>query len=531
MERVDTEFRYNADGTGEETGFMRISVQNEAGARQWNVVSIPYSAATESAKFESLRVTHADGTFTDTPGTDAMDMPAPVTQEAPLFSDLKNLQVPVRGLRVGDTLEFRVRIEYKTAEAQGQFWNKFDFVKNAVVLSQTLTLDLPADKYVQVWSATVKPAVSESDGRKVYRMSSSQLKSTSEDNKKKNDAMSPDYKPDVVWTTFHSWQEVGDWYRRLAAPRAVPNDALRAQADEITKDAKTPREQVQAIYAFVATRIRYVGVDFGIGRYEPHAAAEVLANQYGDCKDKDTLLEALLHAKGYSTAPALVGVGIAVVPEAPTPGQFNHVITTVMLPAGQTWMDSTPGSEPMQELIPQIRDKQALVIPATAAATLERTPAEPPFPLVDRFEAKATLKPDGGLTGHVDINDRSDSELLLRSIAGNIAPAQWDKGAQYLVNLMGFSGTASNATFARADDFSVPMHLSYDYEKKPFGDWENFRILPLFPLVNLPGAPDKQPSGDIDLGSPRTDTAESRIKLPDGYEADLLDAIHIKTRS
>ncbi len=34
-------------------------------------------------------------------------------------------------------------------------------------------------------------------------------------------------------------------------------------------------------------------------------------------------------------------------------------------------------------------------MPATGAAALERTPAEPPFPLVDRFEAKATLKADG----------------------------------------------------------------------------------------------------------------------------------------
>jgi transglutaminase-like putative cysteine protease len=50
-----------------------------------------------------------------------------------------------------------------------------------------------------------------------------------------------------------------------------------------------------------------VGIDFGVGRYQPHAAAEVLANQYGDCKDKDTLLEALLRAKGFTTAPALIG--------------------------------------------------------------------------------------------------------------------------------------------------------------------------------------------------------------------------------
>jgi hypothetical protein len=34
-----------------------------------------------------------------------MEMPAPVSQQAPLYSDLKLLQVPVRSLRAGDVLE------------------------------------------------------------------------------------------------------------------------------------------------------------------------------------------------------------------------------------------------------------------------------------------------------------------------------------------------------------------------------------------------------------------------------------------
>ncbi len=37
---------------------------------------------------------------------------------------------------------------------------------------------------------------------------------------------------------------------------------------------------------------------FGIGRYQPHTAAEVFANQYGDCKDKHTLFAAILTAIG-----------------------------------------------------------------------------------------------------------------------------------------------------------------------------------------------------------------------------------------
>ena len=58
----------------------------------------------------------------------------------------------------------------------------------------------------------------------------------------------------------------------------------------------------------------HVGIDLGVGRFQPHAASQVLSNQYGDCKDKDTLLEALLRAKGISVSPALVGAGITPVP-------------------------------------------------------------------------------------------------------------------------------------------------------------------------------------------------------------------------
>ncbi len=37
-------------------------------------------------------------------------MPAPVTQEAPFYSDLKQMQLPIRNLRVGDTLEWQAKV-------------------------------------------------------------------------------------------------------------------------------------------------------------------------------------------------------------------------------------------------------------------------------------------------------------------------------------------------------------------------------------------------------------------------------------
>lgn len=530
VEKVETLYRYLVDGTGEKDIHEKLRLESEAGARQFSVLSLPFASATESPQIESVVVVHSDGSTTETPAFDAMTMPAPVTQVAPLYSDLKQLQIPVRGLRAGDVLDYRVRIQRKNPETPSQFWDSYAFEKNAVTLSETLTLDLPDGKYVQVWSPDRKPVITEKDGRRIYVWTESQLKPTSSQPKKEAFAPPTEIKPDVAWTTFHSWAEVGEWYRALAAPRAVPSDALRAKAEEITQDSKSPIEQVQALYNFVSTHIRYVGVDFGIGRYEPHTAAEVLTNQYGDCKDKDTLLEALLHAKGFTTAPALIGANLTMVPELPSPAFFNHAITTVAMPDGRIWMDSTPGVAPIQLLLPMLRDKQALVIPLSGDADLERTPAKPPFPFVDSFEATATLDNSGDLNGKIKISYRSDRETLMRLASQNMAPAQWDQGTQAIAYALGFSGTTSNSSFGRADDTSQPMQVTYDYTKKPFGDWDNLRIVPLFSeALGLPEAPDKLPESEIDLGAPRTENALSTIQLPAGYSAELPDSVHVKT--
>lgn len=531
IEHYDTLYRYNGDGTGEKQVAVKLKLQSEAGLRQFSVLSFPFAAAVESAHLDRLVVHHPDGTSSETPSTDAMEMPAPVTQQAPLYSDLKLLQVPVRGLRSGDEMEYVVHMGRKNPEAPGQFWGNETFLKGVVALNETVTLDVPAGKYVQEWSGSVKPTVTKPNGRQVYVWSTNQLEPTNAKPNSDEDAnaKSKDEKPDVAWTTFHSWAEVGAWYRALAAPRAVPTDALKAQAEEITRDSKTEEEQLDALYSYVSTHVRYVGIDFGIGRYQPHAAAEIFANQYGDCKDKDTLFEALLRAKGFKTAPALIGVRLGLVKEVPSPSSFNHVITTIELPSGLVWADTTPGVTPFRMLVSPLRDKTALVIPGTGDAHLTQTPPLPPFPFLDRFEADGTLTKDGDMTAQVKISYRSDSEIFVRAIAQYLAPAQWDKGTQLIANATGFSGTTSHSTFSRADDVSTPMQVSYEYNKKPFGDWSNFRIVPLFPVLSLPMVPTKEPSEDIDLGSPRTEIVVNRIKLPDGFGADLPDAVHVKT--
>jgi tetratricopeptide (TPR) repeat protein len=543
FEHLETVYKLHADGTGERDLLVRMRVQSDGAAQQFGVMAFPYASAYETPVIKLMRVHKADGTIVDTPASDEVDMATEVSRQAPLYSDLKEKHLPVRSLARGDTLEYEVDTEITNAQAPGQFWGACHQTPpgTVIVLEEVLKLEVPAGKYVQVWSPNHKFTTSESDGLKTYVWKSSQLetapKPTGDEENKPKPPKDPDEDadgrklPSVAWTTFHNWQEVGEWYRGLSQAQAKPNAAVKARAEDLTKDAKTPDEQVRAIYSYVSGHTRYVGIDFGIGRYQPHSAADVLANQYGDCKDKDTLLESMLQAKGFSTAPALVGVGIAVVPEVPTPAVFNHVITTVNLPSGRIWLDSTPPAAPYRFLSALIRDQKSLVMPADANPELIGTPTAAPYAFSAKFEANGVLDKDGKMSAKIVSTYHDDDEVIVRALARSIAPAEWDKASQYLSSITGFGGTTSKTQFRNADDPASPIELSYDYSRHPYGDWDNLQIVPLFPALEFSAlASDKQePDDDIQLGAPRTLTAVARIELPEGFRPDLPDPIHVKT--
>src|ERR1035437_8411132 len=127
FERSDTAYRMHADGTGEHDTHVVLRIQSEGAAQKFGVLSFSYASANETPKIKLIRVHKADGTTVDTPADAAIDMPAEVTREAPLYSDLKAKHLPVRSLAAGDTLEYEVDTQIEKPEAPGQFWGAQHF--------------------------------------------------------------------------------------------------------------------------------------------------------------------------------------------------------------------------------------------------------------------------------------------------------------------------------------------------------------------------------------------------------------------
>src|SRR3974390_2168418 len=168
---------------------------------------------------------------------------------------------------------------------------------------------------------------------------------------------------------------MGDWYAGLEKDRRQPTDSVKDKAAELVQGKATDMDKVRALYEFVSCDFRYVSLSFGLGRYQPHAASEVLANGYGDCKDKNTLLAALLAAQGFDSTSVLIGTQHTLDPDVPSPLQFDHVITRVNVDGQEIWLDSTNGVGPFRILAYPLRDKDALAVAPEGKSAFVRTPA------------------------------------------------------------------------------------------------------------------------------------------------------------
>jgi predicted Zn-dependent protease len=534
VEQLDTVYRFAADGTATKEITGVIHIQSDAAARQqYGILNFAYAGDSERVEIAYVRARKVDGSVVETPSSDAQEMPLEITRQAPFYSDLKDKQVPVRNLAIGDRLEYKVKIIDSKAEVPGEFWGQEIFARGAVVLSQTFELHVPKTKYVKVWSPEHPPTKTEAGDEIVYRWTGSQTEPTvGKDGKTIQQEIEPRGElPSIAWTTFKSWDAIGAWYRGLEADRIVPDAMVKAKAAEVIASKTTDAEKAQALYSYVATQIRYIGVAFGIGRYQPHAAAEVLRNQYGDCKDKHTLLAAMLTASGLHPEAVLIGAGIRLNEDVPSPAAFNHMITQVPVAGAPVWLDTTSELAPYQMLLQVIRDKQALVIPETGAAKLEKTPAGLPFTPFTKFVAKGTLNKDGLMKAQMEYTTRGDDEVVMRTLLRQVPRGQWNDLMQRLSQGFGFSGTTSNPDAARPDATGEPVRISYDYEREKTGDWDNRRIVPLFPVVFITNVDGKNPPKKIpiELGEPRVETSISVIKLPAGWGADLPAAVHQKT--
>lgn len=132
-----------------------------------------------------------------------------------------------------------------------------------------------------------------------------------------------------------SWVSIAHWFERIARGRDEATPEVAAAAREATgEEGADFYAQVRAANAFVRDKVRYVAKAVGIGGYRPHAAGETLEHLYGDCKDKGTLLRAMLASLGHTSYPVLVSANASdtVSEDVACLNAFDHLVIAVPVP-------------------------------------------------------------------------------------------------------------------------------------------------------------------------------------------------------
>jgi hypothetical protein len=141
--------------------------------------------------------------------------------------------------------------------------------------------------------------------------------------------------------------------------------------------AGEPAEVVSRLASQLHRNIRYTGVEFGEASIVPARPEDVLQRRFGDCKDKSTLLVAMLRSAGLKANVALLRSGFGTDVDKNLPGMdwFDHAIVVVDLPQHPLWLDATASDVRIGDL-PYVDQGRRALIAARETAGLVTIPEQ-----------------------------------------------------------------------------------------------------------------------------------------------------------
>lgn len=534
IEKYVTRIRLENDGTGERVLQVRVRAQSAAGVQELKTLVFGYNAKRETVNVAHVKVIHKSGATKDV-GVDAVkDLETPLVKDAPAYAESREKQVAVEGLEEGSVIDYEVDTKINSALIPNEFCYEHNFVDAAVVLDEELEINVPAGREVTIRSAKAADSKHESDGRVFYSWKHSNLTVHSKDANGESgadadsDAGSPENQTGgangtstanltVELTSFKSWDEVGHWYVKGLTGEQTQSEEIRAKAAELTKDCKTERDKIAALYIFVAQKIRYVSLPFGDGQYSPLKPAEILKNGYADSQDKHILLAALLDVEGTHAEAALASSTRNLDEQAPSPAQFDHLLTTIPKSSEgkQIWLDSTADVAPFEYLLPNLRKKKVLVVAANGEVKIEKTPENPPFPSTEIVNVDATLSELGKLTAKVDYQLRGDNEFAFRSAFHRTPESGWNQIGQTVALLDGLQGQVSNVRPNDPLDTSKPFEFTFDFAQKRAADWSQKKSTIGLPLPSLGMPPAPKTDVPVSFGTPLDVSLHLKLEYPE----------------
>ena len=336
-----------------------------------------------------------------------------------------------------------------------------------------------------------------------------------------------------------TWKGIGLWYETLTRDRLNATPEIAAKAAELTAGKTDFYDKAEAIGVYLQKNIRYYTISLGVGGFQPHSAQEIFRGKYGDCKDKATLLSAMLSSVGIHSALLMVDTHRGVIdPDAPSIAG-DHMIGAIEIPAGYKSpklhsvvtaetgkryliFDPTWTMTPFGQLEANLQGSYGVLLEGANSQVIQLPVLDPDL---NRLERAGTFKvmPDGTLKGSIDEKRFGDLAMTDRDIAKLDAEKQ-QKYLDHSLEEDFVSFHLSDMKMENADTLSKDLTLTYQLQAEHFAS-QTGPLLMIRPRVlgsDLMPIDRKQRRIAIDLGETKQAHDSFDIELPEGYTVDEL---------
>jgi tetratricopeptide (TPR) repeat protein len=340
----DVNLNFNEAGELVETRHLIYRIESQEGVENWSETSGQWDGWHQAKPDIKARVITSDGAVHWLDPRTLSDIP--VHEDEPdTYSDERKYGGPLPALAPGAIIEEQVITRDTAPLFAGGYSQRWRFAWSVpvnhthFVISHPLSVPL---RYQVHLLPDTKISKSNQNGSETITLEQGPLPAYVEDVAH----VPPDVVlyPEIEFSTGTSWHQVASEYARLSDDKLRLSDVESIVAKLNIKGGDR-NEIVRRIVAALHKTVRYTGVEFGESTLVPQFPSETLKRRYGDCKDKATLLVAMLRSAGIPAMLALLdtGPGRDINTELPGIGLFDHAIVYIPGSASESevWIDAT----------------------------------------------------------------------------------------------------------------------------------------------------------------------------------------------
>ena len=518
-------------GKSRYTSHQVVKILTDRGRRQYDDIAIPYNPMAQYITVNIARTILPDGAVIEPLDEAYNDVTPPGLLSYNLYSDAMWKVISMPALEPGVIVEYQVTLEDSGANTVGNetwFWGDFSFQSTDVTLQSIYALRVPFDTKFR-WKAVncqLNPHERHEEEISTYIWTYGETPGLAEE---AGMPATKDIVPRLSYSSVKSWDAVYEWYKELAMEQYTADEAIEETVRAITANVEAPSNKIRALYHFVTSQIRYVGIELGQGAYQPSPAFQVFQMRYGDCKDKTTLLISMLKLIGIKAFPVLLNPSPyeRVDVEIPSLGQFSHVITAVPRNDGKyIWLDTTSEVCSYGNLPASDQGRKGFII-AEERGEFVDIPTFPPESNRLIVDMEITLNVSGGLIGKLHVITSGQYSLETRSQYKPVHPGEWSDTFAAELSTQ-FPGVKINrVNVSDLNDLTVPVQVEIDFAVEKYVKRINGSLL--FPLPSdeftdyaqyFAASERKYP---LEFSYPFHMEKTMRIALPEGWKAALPD--------